>query len=122
MILAVRRTGSAAPGTGSPPPRWCTLSFRPSTKTLPGGNHGRLHIAGERSGATRVVGRARHAAPVHPAQRPGAERPEVRVRARPMWSLHGADRRQIRALVLGAGIGRAEGSHDHARGAWHDRE
>src|SRR6266849_3034561 len=121
MVLAVRRIGTADPGTGSPPPRWCTLSFsRPSTKTLTGGDHGRLHIAGERSDATRVVGRARHAAPVRPAQRPGAERTEVRLRPRPMRRLHRADRRQVRALLLGAGIGRGEGSHHHARGTRHD--
>src|SRR5713101_3138957 len=72
--------------------------------------------------ATRVVGRPRHAAPVHPAQRPGAERPEIRVRALPMRRLHRADRRQIRTLLLGAGVGRGEGSHHHARGTRHDSQ
>src|SRR5882762_8934220 len=75
---------------------------RPSTKTLSGGDHGRLHIAGERSDSKSIFGRARHAAAVRPAQRPGAERPEVRLRARPMRRVHRADRRQVRAFLLGA--------------------
>src|SRR5256885_2954016 len=95
---------------------------RPSTKTLPGGDHGRLHIAGERCDAKGIFGRARHAAPVRPAQRPGAERPEVRLRAGQVRRVHRADRRQVGALVLGAGVGSGEGSHHDARGPWHDRE
>src|SRR5256885_845386 len=93
---------------------------RPNTNTLSGGDHGRLHIAGERSDAKGILGRARHAAAVRPAQRPGAERAEVRLRARPMRRLHRAARRQIRTLLLAAGVGRGEGSDHHARRAGHD--
>src|SRR5260221_3552021 len=108
--LAFRRLG----GVG--------FRFPPEYKTLTGGDYGRLHIAGERNDSKGIFGRARHAAPVRPAQRPRAERPEVRLRARPMRRVHRADRRQVRAFVLGAGVVRGEGSDHHARGTRHDRQ
>src|SRR5205809_1083932 len=99
-------------------------SRRPGAQVLDpsGGGYGRLHIAGERGDAKGIFGRARHAAPLRPAQRPGAERPEVRVRSRPMRRVHGADRRQIRALLLGDGVGRRQGPDHHARGTGHTGE
>src|SRR2546427_3099313 len=120
MVLAVRRAGTAAPR------RW--LSAAPvvyafvSRPSLSGGEYGRLHIAGERSDAKSVFGRARHSAPVRPAQRSGAERAEVRLGPRPRRRGHRADRRQTRALLLRDGVGRGEGSHHHARGAGYHRE
>src|SRR5712671_7039329 len=67
------------------------------------------------------VRRARYAPALSPAQRRRPQRPEVRLRPRPMRRLHGADRRQAGALVRDAGV-RGKGIRYHHRGAGHARQ
>ena len=61
--------------------------------------------------------RSRHAAALRAAQRAGAERRQVRLRAGPMRRLHGPARRQAGLLLPRAGRRAGQSQGAHARGA-----